>query len=335
MINYLTHETFTGYDESLKPSEQKYGRTGGGMATKTVRVIEALKRNYPTAKTITNASDINADVVLIEPLRFTMEQIEGCEENDDLLDLLEASDAYKILYCSEKAIFRTDPMLYSRLFHICDVITVNCDFMRGLMNCLPKHPPIRPLCDPIPDEFFFPGATKKKKQVIATGQIDWHKNVTGLIEVYEQLKGVVERKYIGSVGLWRNADVSPLQNEMQSKLYAQCDTVIEEAGRAEIAEHFQESMLGLWVAYHDTFASGLHEMLRCGVLVTAANHGLSPEVPVIAASGVANQVAQIKELLLTPPEVLEKQAKQVADRAKERCSYDTFQSQFQTILSEI
>ena len=65
MINYLTHPKFLYYDTKRLPSQQG---GGGGMSTKTSRVLEALGTVYPQTMGITNSADICADIVLIEPL---------------------------------------------------------------------------------------------------------------------------------------------------------------------------------------------------------------------------------------------------------------------------
>ena len=66
MIDYLTHPKFLNYDPSVLPSRQG----GGGMFTKTFRVLEALRDVYPRTQGICDASEITADTVLIEPLRL-------------------------------------------------------------------------------------------------------------------------------------------------------------------------------------------------------------------------------------------------------------------------
>lgn len=84
MIDYLTHPKFLNYDPSVLPSSQG---GGGGMGMKTHRTLEALQQVYPKTNGIMNASDITADTVLVEPLRFTlsMRGFDGAEPIEELL----------------------------------------------------------------------------------------------------------------------------------------------------------------------------------------------------------------------------------------------------------
>ena len=196
MINYLTHYTFVGYDESKRPSEQPAPLTGGGVATKTARVMETLKKAYPSAAAVTTCEDIDAEFVLVEPLYFTMQQPLPPME---LVRQLANVKARKILYCSEKSIFRMHPKLRNALIDACDIVTVNCAFMRNLFPYLEINIPVVTLCDPIPEHIFFnPDPLRKTPHILAMGYIIWHKHVEGIIEVFKRLEGVVERTYIGS-----------------------------------------------------------------------------------------------------------------------------------------
>ena len=54
MIDNLTHPKFLNYDPSVLPSSQG----GGGMGTKTYRVLEALRDVYPRTQEICDASRV-------------------------------------------------------------------------------------------------------------------------------------------------------------------------------------------------------------------------------------------------------------------------------------
>ena len=302
------------------------------MATKTARVIEVLRSVYPTAKTVTRCEDIDADFVLIEPLYFTMTP-------DDIdpvktVKQLKEHPARKILYCSEKSIFRMDPDLRTSLIDACDVVTVNCKFMRNLFDYLQTNIQLHWLCDPVPDVFFNPGFTEKKKQILATGYIAWHKNTADVIEVFKRLEGTtIERKYIGSNGLWSNVPISNHSRSLQSELYKNCDSVIEEVARDELAYEMRRTRFGLWLAYHDTFSFSTHEMMMSGVLIMGSNHGLASEIPARASGSVEEQVKTIKRVLAKSDDVLDKESKKVANWARKRVSFDAFFNQFKVILN--
>ena len=337
MIDYLTHTSFIDYDESLLPSRQLPGVTGGGMSTKTARVLEVLHKNYPQAKAVGNTCDISPDsaVVLVEPLRFTMEIAGNDESIEEVLRALENASYRKILYCSEKSMVRMAPGLSRRLFDACDIVTANCTFQEGLLRYLPWCPPTYRLCDPVPDDFVFEGADVKRKRVIASGHIDWHKNVERLIEIYKNLNGEMERVYVGSHNLWTNTETTKVKERLQSELYKHCDTIVEDANRFTLSKLYRESLLAVWIAMHDTFSFGLHEMMRCGVLVSAANHGLAAEVPVYVGHKASDQVERLKELASIKPDELERVGTKIAKIAATRCSYETFQKQFESILYKL
>ena len=337
MIDYLTHPKFTGYDESQPPSSQPKG--GGGMATKTCRVLEALRQRYPKTSVITNAEQISADTVLIEPLRFTL-PTEGYPGHDhdtphELLEKLKNSSAKKILYNSELTLLRISPSLREQILSVCDLVTTNCKFQTDLfkyVNLYSSHT----LCDPIPD-VFLPRTdySRRKPRVVVTGNISWQKNAPQVIEVFKGLKGVIERVYIGSASLWFDTSNEDGPQRLQDELYAHTDRVVHDATTPQMVDEFHNARFGLWLAYHDTFASGLREMLMAGMPVVAAKHGLALEIPVWSASGVRAQVDAVKRLVDEPDDALEEQSKRISRLAYEAVSYSAFQDQIKEVLNAV
>ena len=121
MIDYLTHPKFLNYDPSVLPSSQG---GGGGMGTKTYRVLEALRDVYPRTQGICDASEITADTVLIEPLRFTL-PTEGYgdreyESVEKLIHGLRNHKSRKILYCSELTLMRMPHFLREQVVGLFD-----------------------------------------------------------------------------------------------------------------------------------------------------------------------------------------------------------------------
>lgn len=129
MINYLTPEKFLRFDP-LKPPAAQGG--GGGMSSKVSRVLKALREVYPKTRGISEVSAIDADTVLIEPLRFVMVQNDPTqpdyEDVDLLLSQLADSPVKKIIYCSEFAMLRLTPAYRRQLLKQADAITANCEF---------------------------------------------------------------------------------------------------------------------------------------------------------------------------------------------------------------
>ena len=332
MIDYLTHPTFSTYNEAFTPSNQSSNiLTGGGLSTKTARVIEALQTVYPTVKTITHPKDIVSDVVLIEPLLFTMR---ACDYTiEEMIDELEASKAYKILYCSEKSILRMNHIIRNRIVKICHVITINCEFQRKVFQYVQIEKPLYRLCDPIPEIFCKPDESEKQMGILSTGHIAWFKNTEEVIKIFKSLKGVLPRTYIGSNNLWSNMEITDHSKQLQEELYEHCDMVFSEVARKQLAQEMKKTWLGLWIGYHDTFAFSLQEMMRCGVIIIGANHGLAPEVPIHVGSSTKEKIELIKGFTKDPVKKLDSISNEVANWAFRNSSYETFLRQLQKILA--
>ena len=336
MIDYLTHPKFVHYDTSVLPSQQG---GGGGMGTKTFRVMEALKDVYPKSRAVCNFDEVTAETILIEPLRFTLPTKPYAKGNDQpvdaLLYALHRFEGRKILYCSEMTLLRMPPELREQVLETCDVLTTNCTFQARCFKYVDVFTDYR-LCDPIPD-VFIPQSdyTTRQARIVATGNVSWQKNAPQLIEIFKALKGVVERVYVGSASLWFDASNQQVPMALQEELYANCDTVIREATTADIASEFHKTKFGVWVAFHDTFATAAQEMIMSGIPVVAAKHGLTSEIPVWAASGVAAQVEAIKRLASEPDKSLAEHSRRLTEWARTHVSYNVFQNQLKTILKAL
>lgn len=336
MIDYLSHPKFLAYNPAILPSAQG---GGGGMGTKTFRAIEALKQVYPKTQTICNAADITADTVLIEPLRFTMPTDDyndrPYETVDQLLEGLHASPSKKVLYCSELALMRMNPAIRTQLIACCDLITTNCKFQAQVFKYAGVYSD-HLLCDPVPD-VFIPQVNynTRETRIVATGNISWQKNAQQVIEVFKALKGIVKRVYIGSGNLWFDATADPIVQNLQETLYANCDDVVREATTTQVVNTFHHSRFGLWVAFHDVFATAAQEMIMSGMPIVTARHGLASEIPVCNVSGVTEQVKAIKHLLTQDDDSLTQQSQALTKWSKDNVSYTAFHAQLKNILTTL
>ena len=321
MISYLTFEDYAVYNQYLSPSQN---RNAGGMQSKVYRVREALDLGFPGSKVVSEVEDIDANVVLVEPLRFFM------RPGDGTLEKLKELDAKKILYGSEFAPLRVPPSVRNALFEACDLITVNCKFLQNLFAYIGWEE-THLLVDPYPTDVFClpPSPDIRKNRVIAGGQISWQKNTMHLIEVFKRLNGVVERVYIGSGTLWGKFD---FQKRLEDELFEHTDRIVPDATPAEVAAELKEAKCGVWCAYHDTFSSWTHEALACGLPVVASSHGLSPELPIKTSPNLNGQVSLIREILDMPSDAYQKQSKELAQWSVENVSYDVFLEQLREIM---
>ena len=339
MIDYLTHPKFLAYDPSILPSQQPCG--SGGMHVKTRWVLDALQDIYPRTRGIADSSEIEADTVLIEPIRFALPIMAAESENRDyennemLLDGLKQHKGRKVLFCTEFSMLRIAPALRAELLNTCHLVTASCEFIRQLfkyININTNHilrDPISPIC------FAETDYKSRRPEIIATGNISWQKNSQQLIEVFKALANVVKRVYIGSASLWYDATNDPVQQRLQEELYKHTDEVIKECTLQPLITRFQQSRFGLWLAWHDATATAVHQMIASGTLITAANHGLAAEIPVWTASGVQAQVQAINQLVSEPNQNLEEQSARVKDWATNHVSYTAFYDQIQQVLKAI
>ena len=317
------------------------GSGGGGIHVKTYSVLEALKQVYPRTRGIADSSEIQADTVLIEPMRFALPIIAGdgadrdYENNHALLTGLKECKSRKVLFCTEFSLLRMAPALRNEVVKVCDLVTTSFEFQRRLfkyININSNHI----LRDPISPMFLGNTDYKNRRtEVIATGNVSWEKNSQQVIEVFKALKGVVKRVYVGSASFWYDATNDPLQQRLQEELYKHTDEVVKECTLQQLAARFQQSRFGLWVAWHDTTATAVHEMLASGMLVTAAKHGLASEIPVWSASGVSSQVEAIKRLLGESDAALDEESKRASKWIKENASYEAFHKQVQQVLKAV
>ena len=336
MIDYLTHPKFLPYNPAVLPSVQG---GGGGMGVKTYRTIEALRDVYPRTRGICDSSDIESETVLIEPLRFTlsMNGFEGHENTETLIKGLKASNCRKILYCSELTMLRMPVDMRRNVLSFCSIVTANCQFLANLLRYIGVYTDYI-LCDPVPAEVFAAprgNYFSRPNRIVASGNVSWQKNAHGLAKVFEALDGVVERCYIGSKSLWFNASSDKVAHEVEDELYKHTDRIIREATTTTVATEFENCRFGLWIAYHECFATAVHEMMMSGLCVVAANHGLAPYLPVKIGGTLNQQVTQVKKLAAMSNSDLEQQSFELRDWAIKHASYQTFQDQLKIALKAV
>ena len=132
VIDYLTAKDYALYNPDVKPSRQ---RNAGGMQSKTARVRDALDEYFPTSKTVYKLEDITADIVLVEPLWYILKPShEPIEYWENQMNALKGVKAKKIIYGSEFSLLRVHPYWRKEFIAQGDIVTVNCDFLRGLFD---------------------------------------------------------------------------------------------------------------------------------------------------------------------------------------------------------
>ena len=335
MIDYLTYDDYAAYNPQLKPSQQ---RNAGGMQSKTYRVRLALEEFFPGAtKVVSRVEDITASVVLIEPLWYLMNrgneyaETGTTEQTEAALKALHSMPIKRIIYGSEFAPLRMSREELAAFFGNGDIVTYNCEFLKNLFSYI-DVPTRHLLTDPM-DKAFVPGPSPRKKQVVSMGSISWIKNTMQIIEVYKRLEGKVDRVYIGSGRLWGVID--DRNDELEAELFANCEQVIPNAAMPNTIGVLQESKVGYWCAWHDTFSSCAHEMIACGMPVVAAPHGHAKELPIIIESEVERQVEKILEVAEMDDEAYTQSSIRLAEWTENTVSNAVFASQLREIIREL
>lgn len=335
MIDYLTHPRLIDYNPFMLPSKQG---GGGGMHIKTYFVKEALEAGYPNSRLIADSSEIEANIVLIEPLRFAMNTDGGerdYEHTDMLVSGLERSNAKKIVLSTELSLLRLEPSLRQKLLTVCDTVTASCKFQQELL----KYVGIETshiIRDPISDFYCSPMPwSARESQIVAVGNVAWYKNIGHLIKLYKALEGKVKRVYVGSHTLWRTVDQEPTAIRLQNELYEHCDVVVPECTMADFAKLLYNSRYGAWVSTHDTTSTGTISMLRAGLPVIAAAHGYAAELPVTTAQGLAAQVQACEEMLTANQEEMTMLSNNAADWCEKNVSYGAFIDQLNSVMRTV
>lgn len=331
MINYLTCKRYIDYTPALRPSDQPVG--AGGMSIKTFCTTEALKQTYPTAKSIYNASDIDERIVLVEPLRLSMNPSDVEQTKDEVLTDLQkhkANGGIIIAYCSEFALIKLPPGDRKTFLNLTTGVSANCKFQSRLFRA---HDIVVNgiIPDPTPPYFFQTNKIgQRKRHVVACGQISSQKNSQQTIEVFKRVN--LPTTYIGSASLW-SGKATPENKALELEMADVATNYIHEATPYEVAKIMQTHELGLWCCIHDCFATALHQMLAASLRIVTARHGLSEDVPVYIESGVENQVKKLESLAKEIEEGnLDTKAEEAMVYAQTETSYSAFATNLQNLL---
>lgn len=328
MIDVLTIPRFASYD-LMKTARQNGG--GGGMCLKMSRVMEILGANFPGSRMIVDAGDIRYDSVVVDFAWF-VEEVKQGRWSESKKRFEEKGVRKCIGMGSELSFFRMTFPELQEVLKVCDRVTVNCDFLAQLLEgCGIGW--FNRLIDPIPDMFFDDvPVSERKPRVVAAGNVSWFKNSQGVVDVFRALEGRgVERVYIGSASFWGDSQDTTAK-KLERELYASCDVIHEDVPQAEVAALYRASRVGVWCAYHDVFATAVHEMIASGLMVVSAPHGLAYEMPVDILKPDA-RADKIVELATMDDEEWLKRSEKCREWARNRVSVNVFLAQLRGLLA--
>ena len=336
MIDYLTQRRWFDYNPHIKPSAQV---GGGGMGSKTFRVMEAMRIRYPSARCIVNSSEIRADFVLVEPARFSMKARDGDEDFEAVLAGLKryrSEGGRIIVYGSEKSMLKLEPDRCEAVKKVAHAFVANCRFQEDLF----EHVGIDALgilCEPVPSNIF-PNVpfSQRRKRIVACGTVGWFKNIERVIELFAMLRAEdssIDTGFIGSKDLWNSgrADAKGLER----RLRAECSHFWPDKTSVEVGSLMSYSRCGLWVSWHDVYATGMHEMCGAWLPVVAGPHGLAIHTPHFIGYRRADQFRFAQQILNAKEDAWNAMAQKSRAYFSKSASYGVFLSQLQSILKAV
>ena len=322
MIDILLPVPMDTYDLSRAPGIEN---PGGGVGVKYGRVQEALSSQY-TVRRVSHLEDVNADIVIVDPLWFVCGDIE--ERSAEFLccgfervlvcgsdaNLLQWPERLRAQVVKQEATWRTHNSRYQQgFFRTCGIYDSHF------------------LCDPVPEYIFYPA--KKAVRVYACGQISWEKRTELLVELFTYLQGShIETCYIGSASTWGDDDnpkgVSR-RFRLQDALEDVTDIFLGNVTQAETAHYSNTSLHHMHVAEYDVSCQNMQEAGMGGAILWGLTHPICSERPVHQFTDIA-QCAEA--MLASATSVAPEADMQVYEYAMKHWSYEAFLKQFRRIV---
>ena len=322
MIDILVPDTIARYDISQPPGP---ANAGGGMSVKYARVEEALSMRY-TVRRLSDVEDVNADIVIVDPLWFTWGG-----DIDEKTEAFLCCGFERVLICgSESNLLYWPHRLRARVV-IQDATwrTHNSRYQRQFLRTCGIYDS-QYLCDPVPESLFYPAT--KAPRIYASGQISWEKRTESLVELYTYLQGShVETCYVGSATTWGDDDNPESLSErfrLQALLQDVTDTFHGNVTQAQVARISNTSQFFMHVAEHDTSCQGEQEAAMGGACLFGLGHPINAERPVRQFVDIAECAEAILQTRITS-----RANTKVHDFAMRNWSYEAFLKQFDRLQS--
>ena len=270
-VFYLTVDRFHEYQADLPPGNKN---PGGGIADKTLFVLDAWRCFYDVGVGENIEDSFDAEILVVEPLWFRLRGgLTGLLEAPNLEEAVTAYEQHpaktKVVYCSEFGFIKLPKEFRDRIIEASSVVTTNCDYQENIFRMFDIE--TERLCDPI-DESIFHTEGPKALSVMAMGKIGPDKNSEKVIEIFRKLGEYdVQRIYIGDASLWGPAGRlgKRLQREMQSVV----DVYYPNLAQKPLSDAIAPIACGVMDTFHDSCAASNIIMCMGGVMCFYGLHG--------------------------------------------------------------
>lgn len=326
MLAYLNLKKYLDYDLNRPPSPDN---PGGGVATKTQRVLQACAQwMISGTDKLSVASKYNT--VLVEPLAFSFQDSMSLE---DKVKAYEDIDGIKILYCTEMAFLRLPKPFRDSIANASDHITCVNHYHRNMFHKFGIRVDSI-LCDPIPEDVFKEGETKERV-IIAANRIDWKKNTEGVVDAFNVFKAETDFKleYIGLDDMWGDNKNNPRNRDFVHQLEDVCDTFHGTLSQSDVAKAFMRAAVFFHCAYHDVYSESLWEAMHCGAVPFA--FGYHPLFEPITEHKYTDIETLIETLNSLQEADFEEESTRVKELAMKSCAYPVFQQQLSDIFKKL
>ena len=326
MIDILLPENMAKHDTSKAPGMQNPMVSMGG---KYAHVEEALRLRYPDVRRVFDVDDIDANLVIVDPVWFRPPHHTANERLEHLERFLRKGFSRVMLYCSDASLMVMPDRLRRQLIPAVNWVTHNSIYQQHALRTRGiYHSEF--LCDPIPGIF---SPSRKEKRVYMAGQINWEKRTADLIRIYDALRYTdFETVYLGSATLWGEQQAEAEMStrfRLQSELREVCDVFVGNAHASEVAQWANSSAHHVMVSQHDCCSQAQQEAALSGCVLWGLSHPLNAERPVYQFASPDELVGALIDMDLVS---LDSRSRQVRQHALERWSYEAFLTQFENIL---
>ena len=317
-ISFIVDSDWT--DAETLNQRPQLGSGGGGVRSKFMNVAKCL----PNAHFSENFEDDMQFIIIVEPMVFH----HGDMPTEQKLEFLKEKPGIKMLWCEEQAVFRWKGELRKKVFDVFDVLLACNQYQAQLLKVIAPDMPILVLYTPIDSDVFYP--ENKRRQIVYTGKLGLQKNTDTLIELYQRLSDIdVRTVCIGNAALWGDY-VYEHDKEIEMEMSQVADEYIATASMLETAEHVNVSSMGINFSIYDVGSLQFLESATAGCHFFAWDYH-----PMFDESDNVKRFSHIEDAVFVIEKTADLWDKNLQHEISQKHSFEAFQTQLKTIISEV